>query len=79
MGAAVPDGEMGDVLIAVEEIEEAARNCSLRLEHVEALNLANNWTQLMRLYNMCEHTWDPDKTWDVYYWGELIPPLVVYM
>ncbi len=27
---------------------------------------------------MCEHTWDPNKTWGVYYWEELIPPLIVY-
>jgi hypothetical protein len=31
-----------------------------------------------RLYNMCEHTWDPNKTWGIYYWEELIPPLIVY-
>ena len=62
----------------MESVEDAARNCSLRLEHLEALNLSNNWEQLMRLYNMCEHTWDPDKTWDIYYWEELIPPLVIY-
>ncbi len=27
---------------------------------------------------MCEHTWDPNKTWGIYYWEELIPPLIVY-
>ena len=63
----------------METVEDAAKNCSLRLEHVEALNLSNNLSQLMRLYNMCEHTWDPDKTWDVYYWEELVPPLVIYV
>ncbi len=60
-------------------LEDIARNCSLRFEHIEALNLSSNMSVLMRLYNMCEHTWDPDKTWDVYYWEELLPPLVVYM
>ena len=63
----------------MEDVEAAAQNCSLRLEHVEALNLSQNLEQLMRLYNMCEHTWDPDKTWGIYFWEELIPPLVVYM
>ncbi len=62
----------------MEVVEEAARNCSLSLEHVEAMNLSNDLGQLMRLYNMCEHTWDPDKTWAVYYWEELAPPLVIY-
>jgi hypothetical protein len=65
-----------DDIMAV--IEEAARNCSLRMEQVEALNLSQDISQLMRLYNMCEHTWDPDKTWDVYYWDELAPPLVIF-
>ena len=34
---------------------------------------------ISRLYNMCEYTWDPEKTWGIYFWEELIPPLVVYM
>ena len=58
-------------------LEDIASNCSLRYEHIEALNISNT-SVLMRLYNMCEHTWDPDKTWDVYYWEELLPPLFVY-
>ena len=57
-------------------LEEVASNCSLRLEHVEQFNLSV--MTMMKLYNMCEHTWDPSKTWEVYYWGELIPPLIVY-
>ena len=47
------------------------------MEHIQALNISN-MSLLMRLYNMCEHTWDPNKTWEVYYWGELIPPLIIY-
>lgn len=43
-------------------LEEIARNCSLRFEHIEALN-TSDMDLLMRLYNMCEHTWDPEKTW----------------
>ena len=58
-------------------LEAIARNCSLRLEHLEALN-TSDLSLMMRLYNLCEHTWDPDKTWDVYYWEELLPPLIVY-
>lgn len=58
-------------------LEDIASNCSLRLEHIQALNISN-MSVLMRLYNMCEHTWDPDKTWDVYYWEELLPPLFIY-
>jgi hypothetical protein len=59
-------------------VENMARNCNLQFEHIDALNLSSNFSVLMRLYNMCEHTWDPEKTWDVYYWDELLPPLVVY-
>ena len=63
--------------MSLSHLEAVARNCSLRLEHFEALNSSD--TELIsRLYNMCEHTWDPAKTWRVYYWNELIPPLVVY-
>ena len=63
--------------LSLSALEAVARNCSLRLEHIEALNSSD--TELIsRLYNMCEHTWDPAKTWHVYYWNELIPPLVVY-
>ena len=66
----------GEVM-TMSVLEDVARNCSLRLEHIQALNISN-MSVLMRLYNMCEHTWDPDKTWDVYYWEELLPPLVIY-
>ena len=38
----------------------------------------NRVLYISRLYNMCEHTWDPNKTWGIYYWEELIPPLIVY-
>ena len=58
--------------------EEMASNCSLRYEHIQALNISNNLSVLARLYNMCEYTWDPDKTWEVYYWEELLPPLIIY-
>ena len=59
------------------EVEEAAENCTLNLDHIQALN-SSNMTVLMRLYNMCIHTWDPENTWEVYYWNELIPPLIIY-
>ncbi len=46
------------------EVESIARNCSLRLEHLEMARLnTSDMSLMMRLYNMCEHTWDPDKTW----------------
>ena len=64
---------------AMENIEAEAKNCSLSMEHIEALNLTHDLNLLMRLYNMCEHTWDPDKTWGIFYWEELIPPLVIYV
>ena len=64
---------------AIASLEAAAKNCSLSMEHIEALNLTHDTSMLSRLYNMCEYTWDPEKTWGVYYWEELIPPLVVYM
>ena len=59
------------------EVEQAAENCTLNLDHIQALN-SSNMTVLMRLYNMCIHTWDPENTWEVYYWNELIPPLIIY-
>ena len=62
----------------MEVVETAAENCTLTLDHVTALNISNNISMLMRLYNMCQHTWDPEKTWDIYYWNELAPPLVIY-
>ncbi len=68
---------MGAGNLSLSALEAIARNCSLRLEHLEALN-TSDMSLMMRLYNLCEHTWDPDKTWDVYYWEELLPPLVVY-
>ena len=63
----------------MEALEAAAQNCTLRMEHIEALNLTHDTGMISRLYNMCEYTWDPEKTWGIYLWGELIPPLVVYM
>jgi len=27
---------------------------------------------------MCDHIWDPEKTYKVYYWDELLPPLIIY-
>ncbi|XP_071744618.1 G-protein coupled receptor 54-like [Lepeophtheirus salmonis] len=60
----------------IKWLEDVASNCSLRLEHIEKFNVSQ--FMLMRLYNLCEHTWDPSKTWEVYYWGELIPPLIIY-
>ncbi len=32
----------------MEVAEAAARNCTLRLEHIEALNITTNWTLLQR-------------------------------
>ncbi|XP_059099323.1 G-protein coupled receptor 54-like [Tigriopus californicus] len=69
------EGQYDDLTLPM--LEDIASNCSLRLEHIQALNISN-MSVLMRLYNMCEHTWDPDKTWDVYYWEELLPPLFIY-
>ena len=63
----------------MEALEAAAQNCTLRMEHIEALNLTHDTGMISRLYNMCEYTWDPEKTWGIYFWEELIPPLVVYM
>ncbi len=65
--------------VTIESLEAAARNCSLRMEHIEALNLTHDTSFISKLYNMCEYTWDPEKTWGIYFWEELIPPLVVYM
>jgi len=33
---------------ALEVAEAAAKNCTLRLEHIEALNISENWTLLQR-------------------------------
>ena len=63
----------------MEAIEAAAQNCTLTMEHIEALNLTHDISMIAKLYNMCEYTWDPEKTWSIYFWKELIPPLVVYM
>lgn len=63
----------------MEELEAAARNCSLNFDVIQALNLTDDVGLLSKLYNMCEYTWDPEKTWGIYYWEELIPPLIVYM
>jgi hypothetical protein len=32
----------------MEVAEAAAKNCTLRLEHIEALNITNNWTLIQR-------------------------------
>jgi hypothetical protein len=32
----------------MEAAEAAARNCTLRMEHIDALNITNNWTLLER-------------------------------
>ena len=32
----------------MEVAEAAAKNCTLRLEHIEALNITSNWTLLQR-------------------------------
>ena len=57
------------------EVESIARNCSLRLEHLEMARLnTSDMSLMMRLYNMCEHTWDPDKTWyfkTIQFWRKL--------
>ena len=63
----------------MEAVEAAAKNCTIQMEQIEALNLTHDTELILRLYNMCEYTWDPEKTWNIYYWEELIPPLVVYM
>ena len=63
----------------MEALEAAARNCTIKLEHIEALNLTHDTQLISRLYNMCEYAWDPEKAYATYFWGELIPPLVVYM
>ena len=63
----------------MEALEAAAKNCTIQMEQIEALNLTHDTQLILRLYNMCEYTWDPEKTWNIYYWKELIPPLVVYM
>ncbi len=61
----------------MDKLESLSSNCSLQMEHVEALN-TSDLSVLMRFYNMCEHTWDPEKTWAIFYWDELLPPLIVY-
>jgi len=37
-----------DINGSLEIAESAAKNCTLRLEHIEALNISTNWTLLQR-------------------------------
>ena len=63
----------------MEDLEASAKNCSLQFEQLEALNLTHDIQLISRLFNMCQYTWDPEASMGIYFWEELIPPLVIYM